>query len=162
MEELYIKEEMILIDFFPENLEVDEEILLNLKNIAQKVLKIYGEDNAQVSISITNNEEIHKINKEYRNINRETDVISFALNEKGDGEPEIYGGEINYLGEIIISIEKAKSQALEYNHSFKREITFLLVHGLLHLLGYDHIEEEDKKEMRREEEFLMEELKIPR
>ncbi|WP_286035110.1 rRNA maturation RNase YbeY [Megamonas hypermegale] len=152
--------EMIL-SSMPENLEIDVQIVDTVRKAAYKVGELYGLDNAEVSITFTDNKHIHEINREYRKVDRPTDVISFALNE-GD-EPEIEGGApINVLGDIIISVEKAVEQAKDYGHSVEREVAFLTVHGMLHLLGYDHIEEEDRKEMRQEEDFVMEKLGISR
>lgn len=151
------------IDFstLPENLDVEANISDTVNEAAQKVAELYGLNNAQVSITLTDNPHIHEINRTYRKVDRPTDVISFALNE-GE-EPEIEGGApINVLGDIIISVERAKEQAADYGHSVRREIAFLTVHGMLHLLGYDHIKEEDRKEMRKEEDFVMEKLGISR
>jgi len=97
---------------------------------------------AVMSIIIVDNKEIHKINKEYRNIDRETDVISFAL-EEGETFDEPY----RTLGDIYISIDKVYEQAKEYGHSVKRELFFLVTHGFLHLLGYDHMKKEDEEVM---------------
>ena len=96
-------------------------------------------------VTIVNNKTIHKINREFRNVDRPTDVISFAFLDD-QKEKELKGGPIN-LGQIIISFEKAEEQAKEYGHSLKREMIFLFVHGMLHLLGYDHMKEEDEKVM---------------
>ena len=151
----------IILSSMPENLEIDVEIVDTVRRAAYKVGELYGLDNAEVSITFTDNKHIHEINREYRKVDRPTDVISFALNE-GD-EPEIEGGApINVLGDIIISVEKAVEQAKDYGHSVEREVAFLTVHGMLHLLGYDHMEEEDRKEMRQEEDFVMEKLGISR
>lgn len=152
--------EMIL-SSMPENLEIDVDIVDTVRKAAYKVGELYGLDNAEVSITFTDNEHIHEINRKYRKVDRPTDVISFALNE-GD-EPEIEGGApINVLGDIIISVEKAVEQAKDYGHSVEREVAFLTVHGMLHLLGYDHIDEAERKEMRAEEDFVMEKLGISR
>lgn len=151
----------IILSSMPENLEIDVDIVDTVRRAAYKVGELYGLDNAEVSITFTDNKHIHEINREYRKVDRPTDVISFALNE-GD-EPEIEGGApINVLGDIIISVEKAVEQAKDYGHSVEREVAFLTVHGMLHLLGYDHMEEEDRKEMRQEEDFVMEKLGISR
>lgn len=151
----------IILSSMPENLEIDVEIVDTVRKATYTVGELYGLDNAEVSITFTDNEHIHEINRDYRNVDRPTDVISFALNE-GD-EPEIEGGApVNVLGDIIISVEKAVEQASDYGHSVEREVAFLTVHGMLHLLGYDHIEEDDRKEMRREEDFVMEKLGIGR
>ena len=101
-----------------------------------------------LSVSFVDNKFIHKMNKEYRQIDRPTDVISFAFLDGEDNREEILHkeGPVS-LGDIYISIDKAKEQAEEYGHSLKRELSFLFVHGLLHLLGYDHMNEEDEKIM---------------
>lgn len=93
-------------------------------------------------VTIVNNEEIHVINREYRNVDRPTDVISFAFQDE-ESEKQLVGGPIS-LGEIIISFEKAEEQAKEYGHSLIREMSFLFTHGMLHLLGYDHMKKEDE------------------
>ena len=100
-----------------------------------------------ISVSLVDNEFIHKINKEYRNIDRPTDVISFAFLDNEDRQQLYKSKEPVVLGDIYISIDKAKEQASEYGHSLNRELCFLFVHGLLHLLGYDHMNEEDEKIM---------------
>lgn len=104
---------------------------------------------AELSVTFVENERIQEINREYRDKDRPTDVISFAMEEMGEGEMEInYGGDApRILGDIIISIQKAEEQAEEYGHSVKRELGFLALHGLLHLLGYDHENEVDEKVM---------------
>ena len=120
--------------------KIDTKLLEELIDFTSKKLELTP---SIVSIVLVDNEYIHKINKTYRNVDAPTDVISFAfLDEKTNPKLEI----IN-LGEIYISLEKAHSQAIEYNHSFERELSFLIVHGLLHLLGYDHMTKEDEKEM---------------
>ncbi len=108
-----------------------------------KIFKHLGlEGEYMTDVTIVNNEEIHVINRDYRNVDRPTDVISFAfLDEKS--EKELKGGPIS-LGQIIISYEKAEEQAKEYSHSLLREMSFLFVHGMLHLLGYDHMKKEDE------------------
>lgn len=101
-----------------------------------------------VSVSIVDNEFIHKMNKEYRNIDRETDVISFAFLDGEENKDAIFhSSQVVALGDIYISYEKAIAQAEEYGHSLNRELRFLFVHGLLHLLGYDHMNEEEEKVM---------------
>ena len=108
-----------------------------------KELKLKGE--YLTDVTIVNNETIHEINREYRKVDRPTDVISFAFLDE-ESERNLKGGPIN-LGQIIISFEKAEEQAKEYGHSLKREMVFLFVHGMLHLLGYDHMNDEDEKVM---------------
>ena len=150
----------ILIDKNPETLEVEENILQEITRAAEVVGKVYGVENSEVSITLTDNETIHALNKKYRGIDRATDVLSFALRESD--EPQILNAEFETLGDIVISLEKAQSQAQEFGHSFLREVIFLEVHGLLHLLGYDHIEDADRIEMETEQKFIMEKLGIAR
>lgn len=136
------------IDFLDETNEVKEEHINLVERLLQHAADIENIKNAEVSITFVTNEEIHKINREYRDKDAPTDVISFALEELGEGEVEIVGDDLpRVLGDIIISIDRTKEQAIEYGHSFERELGFLAVHGLLHLLGYDHMTEEDEKEM---------------
>ena len=114
-----------------------------LNEVLEYTLKKEKQDNATFSLILTDDEEVHSLNKTYRNIDRTTDVLSFALNDGG-----AFPGPINVLGDIYISIPKMKEQAKEYGHSEKRELSFLAVHGLLHLLGYDHtLGEKEEKEM---------------
>lgn len=150
----------VLIDKNPEALEVEKVFESELIRAAELVGKIYGVENSEVSITLTDDKNIHELNKKFRGIDRPTDVLSFALRESD--EPEILNAEIETLGDIIISVERAKLQAEEFGHSFLREIIFLEVHGLLHLLGYDHIEESDRIEMEAEQKFIMEKLGIGR
>lgn len=114
------------------------------------------EDSSEVSVTFVSNERIHEINREYREKDAPTDVISFAMEELGEGEIELIGAELpRVLGDIIISIPKAEEQAQEYGHSFIRELGFLAVHGFLHLLGYDHMEKaEEEKMFSRQKEIL--------
>lgn len=131
------------------------------ENIIESVCKegayIYGlDEDAELSVVLCDNAYIHELNKTYRNIDRPTDVLSFALNE---GEEEGYDGpDTKLLGDIVISLDKTREQADEYGHSFERELAYLTVHGMLHILGYDHMTDEDKTEMRKEEEFVLHRL----
>ncbi|WP_373464674.1 rRNA maturation RNase YbeY [Bacillus sp. V2I10] len=103
---------------------------------------------AELSVTFVDNEKIKEINRDYRSKDQVTDVISFAMEEQGEGEVSIVGVDMPpVLGDIIISVPRASEQAEEYGHSFTRELGFLAVHGLLHLLGYDHMTEEDEKKM---------------
>ena len=118
-----------------------------------------------ITITFTTPEDIRKINKKYRKIDKATDVLSFPMFEKNELDEKIKNKDFLYedvLGDIIISIEKVKEQAEEYGHSFERELSYMLVHGFYHLMGYDHIEEEDKKIMRPKEEKILNDLKIAR
>jgi probable rRNA maturation factor len=129
----------------------DIEKLLNFAAESENV-----EDNSEVSVTFVTNERIHEINREYRDKDAPTDVISFAMEELGEGEIQLIGEELpRVLGDIIISIPKAEEQAKEYGHSFIRELGFLSVHGFLHLLGYDHMEKEEEEKMfSRQKEIL--------
>lgn len=121
-------------------------------------LKLY------ISITLTNPEEIQKINKKYRNIDKPTDVLSFPMFQKEEIEDLISNNyEIeDVLGDIIISIPKVKEQANEYGHSFERELSYMVVHGFYHLMGYDHMNDDDKKEMRKKEDEILNKLHITR
>ena len=120
-----------------------------------------GPEEAEVSLMLVDDKRIHSLNQEYRGVDRPTDVLSFALQEDMEEEPDAVF-EDDMLGDIVISAERAREQAEEYGHSFEREIVYLAVHGTLHLLGYDHEEEKDKQEMRSKEEEVMAILKLER
>ncbi|WP_298706312.1 rRNA maturation RNase YbeY [uncultured Veillonella sp.] len=123
-----------------------------IMKVCGEVSRVYGLGNEEeLSVLLCDNAYIHKLNKEYRQIDRPTDVLSFALNE-GEDNGEL---ESHLLGDLIISLERTAEQAEEYGHPFERELAYLTVHGCLHILGYDHMTEEDKKEMRTEEEFVL-------
>ena len=111
-----------------------------------------------VSITLTTPDNIHKINKQYRDVDRETDVLSFPM-LSDDFDIEL---EEESLGDIVISLERAFEQSKEYNHSFEREVCFLVCHSMFHLLGYDHDTEENTKEMRQKEEYILNKLGITR
>lgn len=140
----------------------DREIEL-IKNSVLKTLEYENfEGKAEVNITLTDNDEIKKLNNEFRKIDRETDVLSFPLCENGEYDIN-YSTGAKLLGDIVISVEKAKEQAAEYGHSFEREISFLTVHSTLHLLGYDHINsEEEEKVMFKKQDDVMKILKLER
>lgn len=136
------------IDGFEEFIDIEK-----IEEYVKKVLiKEYPEDEAlYISLLFTGNEHIQEINREYRDKDSVTDVISFAYHEnRCDFAP------YTTLGDIIICLPRVEEQSSEYGHSFIREFYYVLTHGILHLLGYDHIEEEDKKEMRAKEEEILE------
>jgi probable rRNA maturation factor len=139
----------LLIDCIDETNELSEEQMFEIERVINFAAKKQGiEEHSEVSVTFVSNERIQEINREYREKDNPTDVISFAMEELGEGEIELVGAEMpRVLGDIIISIPKAKEQALEYGHSFLRELGFLSVHGFLHLLGYDHMTEDEEKEM---------------
>lgn len=147
----------LLIDIVDETGSVSEEMLKEVENLLQFAAEREGvQDQAEVSVTIVTNDDIQQINKEYRGKDTPTDVISFALEEEGEGEVEIVGAEMpQVLGDIIISADRTREQAEEYNHSFKRELGFLAVHGFLHLLGYDHMTKEEEEEMFTKQKDLL-------
>lgn len=114
----------------------------------------------EVSVTICDDESIREINRDYRNIDKSTDVLSFPMFSYS--EPEVFAEEIfdgeNTFGDIIISLETAIRQSEEYGHSAEREVSFLVVHSMLHLLGYDHIEDADRALMRKREEYFLEKM----
>ena len=157
----------IIIGREPENLQLPGEMgsLEELENIVRRAVEItgplYDVENSEVSVTLTNDEYIHRLNREYRGLDRPTDVLSFAFVDSE--EPEIEEGpELEVLGDIIVSLERAWAQAQEYGHSMERELSFLTVHGMLHLLGYDHMEEEERMEMEEEQRYIMGKLGISR
>ncbi len=117
-----------------------------------------GPGEAEISLVMADDEAIHLLNKNYRGVDRPTDVLSFAMMEKGEGEPDINTDEDNMLGDIVISVERARVQAVEFGHSLARELVYLAVHGTFHLLGYDHDNDESRIEMRKLEELVMEKI----
>ena len=137
-----------------ENLDDDFKIVLK---VLKNGLKILDLKKVEFNVIIVDNNYIHELNKTYRGIDRETDVISFALEDDKTFNPTE-----RVLGDIYISIDKVYSQAKEYGHSNLRELAFLSVHGLLHLLGYDHMKEEDEKEMFSLQDKILEISNIPR
>lgn len=155
----------VLIDNRQETVAVDEVLETMVSRIVEKVLDSEGcEEDYEVSISFVNDEEIRSLNKEYRGIDKATDVLSFPMLEFTEEEQEEeeegaeYIDEEIALGDIVISMEKASEQAKEYGHSFERELAFLLVHGMLHLLGYDHEVEAAEGEMFDRQEEILKEL----
>ena len=117
-----------------------------------------------ISITLTTPNQIQKINKEYRNIDKETDVLSFPMFQKEEIEQIVEQVNIpeDVLGDIMISIPRVIEQAKEYGHSVKRELAYMVVHGFYHVMGYDHIKEEDKRIMRPKEENILNKLNIVR
>ena len=140
------------IEVFNETEEDLSKDIMELKDFLYKVAKDEKLDNIIYNVIIIDNDRIQKINKEYRGKDMPTDVITFALED----DKSFNRTDIRVLGDIYISIDKVRSQALEYGHSFKRELYFLSIHGFLHLLGYDHMKEEEEKVMfKKQEEVLL-------
>jgi len=139
--------------------------------ISRVVKKCFEEENIEklnlyISITLTTPEQIKILNKKYRNIDKETDVLSFPMYEKQEidnmKENKLKNPIQEVLGDIVISIKKVEEQAIEYNHSFERELSYMVVHGFYHLMGYDHIDENDKIIMRKKEENILNNLNIVR
>lgn len=139
-----------------EKIALEQKVLTCLEEGLQAVARLNGlPEAAEVDVTIVDDEEIHALNREYRDMDKPTDVLSFALDEDSEesDEPELVGGPEEHLyGDIIISAETALRQAEEYGHGLEREMTYLAVHGMFHLLGYDHMTEEEKSVMRAKEE----------
>ena len=154
----------MIIDINDETNQLEQnqlELLEKLLDYAREKEEI--ENDAELSITIVDNETIQEINKQYRDKDQPTDVISFALEEHGEEEIEIRGDNLpRHLGDIIISIEKVNEQANEYGHSFNRELGFLAVHGFVHFLGYDHMTTEEEKEMMERQDHLLDDFGLTR
>jgi len=148
---------VVKVDFYNEtNEKVIEE--KDLKKLSKYMIKYMGLKNISFSVIFVDNDTIKELNKNYRKIDRVTDVISFAFE---DNEDFVYN-DIRMLGDIFICIPQMKRQATEYGHSEKRELAFLAVHGILHLLGYDHMNEEDEKVMFALQELILDGQNIKR
>ena len=149
------------------DIEENKEYEKTIKKVVQKCFEEEGLLNSKMimTITLTTPEEIRKINNQYRKIDKATDVLSFPMFEKQELDEKIENNDFlceDVLGDIIISKEMVKEQAEEYGHSFERELSYMIVHGFYHLMGYDHIEEEDKKIMRPKEEKVLNFLNISR
>lgn len=148
------------------DIEDNEEFSNLIEKVIKKCFSVenINEENFYVSVTLTTSENIRKYNKEYRGIDKETDVLSFPMFEKEDIEKikESNNEFQDILGDMIISIDRVKEQAIEYGHSFERELAYMVVHSFYHLLGEDHMVEEDKKQMRQKEENVLSQLNINR
>ncbi|AQM61263.1 MULTISPECIES: rRNA maturation RNase YbeY [Clostridium] len=166
---------MIYVDNRQEKIKIDEEFQNKLEEVINFALKEEEVTvKAEISMLFVDNEEIREINNDTRGIDRATDVLSFPMLDYEDKKvfKEMYkdkefnetfmDGEELVLGDIVLSLERALEQSEEYNHSFTREACYLVVHSVLHLLGYDHMEDEDKKVMRKREEEILGKLDITR
>ena len=154
--------------FIEENESNIGELRNTMEKAAEKAVEMEGlpASNCQLSVTFVSPEEIHELNRDYRGVDRVTDVLSFPQYEADElsyyaGNPDETPDEL-MIGDVVICLEKAKSQAEEYGHSLERELIYLFTHSVLHLLGYDHEEDEDKSVMRAREEEIMDWLGIPR
>ena len=160
-------EENKFVELIYKNIEENDEFKKIINIVVDKCFKVEKLENLNlyISVTLTTPEEIRIINKEFRNIDKETDVLSFPMFEKNEIDSMVESG-INdipeAIGDIVISIERVKEQAKEYGHSFERELAYMVVHGFYHLMGYDHIVEEDKVVMRAKEENVLNMLNIIR
>lgn len=154
-----------------DKLEIGDDLIELLTSILQKAAESEGVEEGEVALTFVDDEEIHVLNREYRGIDRPTDVLSFAMNESLDEELDIvYEVEddeelddlTDMFGDIIISVERAQAQSEEYGHSVEREIGFLFVHGFLHLLGYDHQDEASEAEMMGKQEAVLAQVGLVR
>ena len=166
---------MLYTDNRQNKIEVNEELINIINEVCEQSLKA-EEMNVpyQISLLFVDNEEIREINRDTRGIDKATDVLSFPMLDypqnkvfkevyKDTKFNEIYlDGDELVLGDMVLSLERAKEQSIEYNHSFNREVCYLVVHSILHLLGYDHMEDEEKKVMRKREEEILGKLNITR
>lgn len=138
-----------------------QQVILDVANTAAKMVKL--SPNTELSIMIVDNSYIKELNLIYRGENNPTDVLSFAMNELTEEEMGLeLTEEVSVLGDIVVSLEKAVTQSEEYGHSVERELGYLIAHGMLHLLGYDHEDEEERKLMRSLEERIMHKVKLER
>ncbi len=145
----------IYIDNRQDKVKIGDEISEVIEKVVHEVLIFEGESlDCEVSVSFVDKEEIRELNREYRGIDKETDVLSFPMEDEFFIEGPIL------LGDIIISLEKALEQSEDFGHSLYREIAYLTAHSMLHLLGYDHMEDEEKSIMREKEKEIMKSLKI--
>ena len=145
----------LYIDNRQEKIQISQEVNELIEKVAREVLIFEQETlDCEISVSLVDNEEIRELNRDYRNKDSETDVLSFPMDDEFLMEGPIL------LGDIIISVEKALEQANDFGHSVEREIAYLTAHSMLHLLGYDHMQEEEKSIMRSKEKEIMKRLKI--
>lgn len=143
----------LYIDNRQDQVDIDEAMMeLFREAIRQALLMEKASTDFEISLSIVDNREIQELNRDYRGIDSCTDVLSFPLGDDFGPQP--------MLGDIIVSAEKALEQAEEYGHSFRREMTYLIVHSMFHLMGYDHMEEEEKRLMRKKEKGVMKKIEI--
>ena len=150
-----------------QDIEENSKYEETIKKVVEKCFEEEGISDSKLclTVTLTNPENIRKINKEYRKIDKETDVLSFPMFEKQELDEMIAKKQFEHedvLGDIIISIARVEEQAKEYGHSFERELSYMVVHGFYHVMGYDHRKEEDKVKMRPKEEKILNDLKILR
>lgn len=147
-----------------ERIALSEQQEATVRRVAERALHLAGADlgeDVEVSVTLVDNDTIHQLNREHRGVDKPTDVLSFSQLE-GEDEIEVPEGETLPLGDIVISLERCQEQAEDYGHSFDRELGFLVAHGMLHLLGYDHQTPEDEAAMMAKTEEILGELGLTR
>lgn len=145
----------VYIDNRQDEITIDDELIELMEKVMKECLALEEKGfDTEISVSFVNNKEIQELNREYRNVDSSTDVLSFPMTD------DFSLIHIPILGDIVISLEKALSQAEEYGHSFNREVAYLTAHSMFHLLGYDHMEEDEKQVMRKKEKQVMKSLGI--
>jgi probable rRNA maturation factor len=154
----------MIIDTFDETGLLKEDKITYIYDLLQFAAKKQDITNeAELSVTFVDDDRIREINREYRSKDMPTDVISFAMEELGEGETIVYGDDLPVvLGDIIISVPRAQEQSERFGHTFIRELGFLSVHGLLHLLGYDHMNEEDEAKMFKRQREILDEYGLQR
>ncbi len=147
--------------YLEEGQTLEQSLLDKMDEAASVLFNMEGVDaqRAEISLTLVSLEEIRELNRDYRDVDRETDVLSFPQYECVEDMPEV--GEL-CLGDVVICVDKVEEQAKEFGHSFEREFVYLFVHSMLHLLGYDHMEEDEKAIMRAREEEVMAVIKVSR
>ena len=149
------------------DIEEKKEYETTIEKVLKECFQEENLDNTKlyIELTLTTPENIKKINKKFRNIDKETDVLSFPMYTPEDIVEGIENNKFekeDVLGSIVISIQRVKEQAEEYGHSFERELSYMVVHGFYHIMGYDHMTEEEKLQMRKKEENILKKLKITR
>lgn len=145
----------VYIDNRQDEITIDDELIELMEKVMKECLALEEKSlDTEISVSFVNNKEIQELNREYRNVDSSTDVLSFPMTD------DFSLIHIPILGDIVISLEKALSQAEEYGHSFNREVAYLTAHSMFHLLGYDHMKEDEKQVMRKKEKQVMKSLGI--
>jgi len=153
----------VYVNNLQEKVKVDSRLLETLEYVVKTVLKAEGKtDDPEVSIALVEDSYIRELNFKFRHQDQSTDVLSFSMWESTGEEPPVDGVEDNIMGDIIISLETAERQAQEYGHSLTREVACLAAHGMFHLFGYDHDNENDRQVMREKEEKVLAVLDIAR
>lgn len=153
----------VFVNSLQKKMKADPKLLKVLSSVVETALKMEGRnDDPEVSIVLVEDEYIRELNLQYRHKDQPTDVLSFSMEEASEDEPSLEWDEGSMLGDIIVSVETAARQAEEYGHSELREMAYLVTHGMFHLMGYDHENDDERRNMRDKEEHVLAILDIPR